>query len=395
MNDSSSNGIPVLVGLKGEAAQTLERISLDQKGEFNEAWLQELIHDNPSCLPISEIEPGLDRFVAICREMRTPRNGLIDNLLMTGKGDIAFVETKLFRNPEARRKVVAQTLDYATSLFEMSYDDFEKAVLKSTFSQQVKPSSLYETLEKALTPLKSEMPAEAAFVDAVTRNLRRGRALILIAGDGIREEAEGLLEGLHMHARFGFVFALIELGVFRMPDSSGRLLVRPRTLVKTSILRRPIVVFTDAKASKDRDQDLVAAETLSEENYWQKLEAKVPGARTALEKLIRQVEPLKVNPDFLKSLILRWDQPGLKPISLGQIASDGAIWTDNSPASYAKKLADAFNCDAHAFGKDGALTPYKNGRPLQLASVIDRLDAWVEPMRSFTSSMRDDDGRSG
>jgi len=39
-------------------------------------------------LPIAEIEPGLDVFAAICQEMPTPR-GYIDNLLMTGVGDVA------------------------------------------------------------------------------------------------------------------------------------------------------------------------------------------------------------------------------------------------------------------------------------------------------------------
>ena len=46
----------------------------------------------------------------ICREFRTP-HGYIDNLLMTLAGDIALVETKLFRNPEARRLVLVQVLD--------------------------------------------------------------------------------------------------------------------------------------------------------------------------------------------------------------------------------------------------------------------------------------------
>ena len=91
-----------------DGAHALERVPLTPAGmsAFDEGWLQRLIHDHPTCLPIGEIEPGLDPFTAICREMPTPR-GPVDNLLMTGAGDICIVETKLFRNPEARRKVVA------------------------------------------------------------------------------------------------------------------------------------------------------------------------------------------------------------------------------------------------------------------------------------------------
>ena len=121
-NDSGLNGAPFLVSPQG-VGQLLERIPLTPEGknDFDEAWLQRLIHENPACLPIGEIEPGLDPFTAICREMPTPR-GSLDNLLMTGRGDIAIVETKLFRNREARRQALAQALDYATMLFEMGYE---------------------------------------------------------------------------------------------------------------------------------------------------------------------------------------------------------------------------------------------------------------------------------
>ncbi len=65
-------------------------------------------------------------------ELRTP-HGYVDNLLMTGRGDIALVETKLFGTPQARRKVLAQVLDYAVGVFAMTYTEFERAVLASNF----------------------------------------------------------------------------------------------------------------------------------------------------------------------------------------------------------------------------------------------------------------------
>jgi hypothetical protein len=90
----------VLVELGGEGVP-LERVPLISGvlRQFDEAWLQNLVHTTPACLPISEIEPGLGRLVPIGREFPTP-HGPVDNLLMTPAGDIALVETKLFRNPE-------------------------------------------------------------------------------------------------------------------------------------------------------------------------------------------------------------------------------------------------------------------------------------------------------
>jgi hypothetical protein len=126
---SAADGIPLLIGAEGDT-QALERLPLtpEGRGVYDEAWLQRLIHQNPACLPTAEIEPALDSFSSACCEIPTQR-GFIDNLLMTGRGDIAIVEAKLFRNPEARRQALAQALDYSTCLFSMGYAEFEKAAL--------------------------------------------------------------------------------------------------------------------------------------------------------------------------------------------------------------------------------------------------------------------------
>jgi hypothetical protein len=141
-SDTTLTGSPALVEPGGEALP-LERIPLTHGvlGQFDEAWLQNLVHSTPSRLPISEIEPGLGRFTPICREFPTP-HGPIDNLLMTPSGDIALVETKLFRNPDARRLVLAQVLDYAMAVFRMDFALFEQAALRGLFSPAIMISAL-------------------------------------------------------------------------------------------------------------------------------------------------------------------------------------------------------------------------------------------------------------
>ena len=57
------------------------------------------------------------------------------------------------------------------------------------------PCSLF-----ALVAETGEAPDESAFIDAVTTNLRRGRMLIVAAGDGIRTETETLAGLLQSHA---------------------------------------------------------------------------------------------------------------------------------------------------------------------------------------------------
>jgi hypothetical protein len=386
--DQAINGAPIIVRA-GKPAVVLQPAleGIDEK------WLQRLIHENPTCLPLAEIEPSLGVFFSICREVPT-KSGYIDNLLMSGSGDIALVETKLFKNPEARRQAVAQILDYATAIFAMGYSQFEKNVLSGSFSPSEKPKSLYEALPEA------DKRPEAEFIDAVSDNLRNGRAVLLIAGNGIRREAENLLEGMNAHARFGFTFALVELGVFRMPDNEGYL-VRPRTLAKTAIVQRTIVEVVGADVSVKEEHPPVP-ESLSSTQYWDALEKSTPGARAALEALIVAAEPLGIYPDFLATLNLKWDRPGAKPVNLGYIQKHGGIWIDASywfappdlAEAYAQDLAKIFGGEVKTFSKGGGRSIYLHDRPLRIRDILNRAGDWLPAMQRFIAAISMHDASS-
>lgn len=211
--------------ITGDASSPLQRERVGgAKGRHDEQWLQRLIHKHPSCLPMDQIEPGLSSLVPVCMELPLS-SGYLDNLMMTPEGDIVIVEVKRFQNPQARREVVAQALDYATSLFGMNYTELEQAVLRSDFGQARKPTQLYDLFSDA------ETLDEAAFIDAVNMNLKNGRIVVLVVGDGIKSEAEDLANGLQSHAGFHFTFALIELAIFNAV-SDDELLVVPSVLAK-------------------------------------------------------------------------------------------------------------------------------------------------------------------
>lgn len=399
--DPDATGIPVLVGPEGEGKR-LDRVPLvpGSQAIFDEAWLQRLIHGNPECLPIAEIEPGLEQFRAICREMPTP-HGPIDNLLMTPEGDIAIVETKLFRNPEARRRVLAQALDYAVALFGMDYATFEKAVLGGTFAPRPKPASLYEACTSP------EQPREDVFVDAVVRNLRRGRILILIAGDGIRSETELLLGNLPAFANFHFTLALVELAVFRLPGSE-QLLIRPRTLARTqTVVKRYAFDLAPAAVAASAIPSLIAtaesAGSLSADAFWQALQERAGAVQPALEQLIQAAEPLGVYPEYLRSLNLKWDRPAEgNPVNLGYIQRNGTLWTDAAawwaPRELAKRYVEevcvVLGCDMHEMPHGRSWMPYRNGKPVRVQAVLDRLPDWIGPMQRFVAAVAAHDSRS-
>ena len=111
----------------------LEQLTLTMSGEgsFNEAQIQAFVHEHPECLPVTEIDPVFVSPVSVCRELNTMA-GPIDNLLITPSGLPIIVECKLWRNPEGRREVVGQILDYAKELSRWSSSDLQREVAKRT-----------------------------------------------------------------------------------------------------------------------------------------------------------------------------------------------------------------------------------------------------------------------
>ena len=195
-----TSGSPVLIS-SGGACPKLERIIL-AAGTHDEAWLQKLIFEHPQILPIAQIEPGFGRPVPVAREVACG-HGYIDDLYLTPAGEIILIETKLWRNVQARREVVAQALDYVSALMSMGYEAFEAAVLKARAGEETR---LYDLIAD-----EGEALDEAPFVDAVAQNLARGRMLVIALVDGIRQEAEALATLLQSHAGALFTFALVEL----------------------------------------------------------------------------------------------------------------------------------------------------------------------------------------
>ena len=95
----------------GASDLALRPVSLASGGR-SEAWLRDFLLAHPSVLPTAAIDPAYADPIPVCRELRTPA-GPLDCLFATRFGGLVVVECKLWRNPQARREVVGQILDYA------------------------------------------------------------------------------------------------------------------------------------------------------------------------------------------------------------------------------------------------------------------------------------------
>ncbi|QTA87508.1 hypothetical protein [Desulfonema magnum] len=195
---------------------------------YNEAWLQNLLRTRPDILPIADIDPVYWPMIPIGYEVSTD-TGRIDNLFISHSGHVILVETKLWQNPEAKRKVVAQAIDYASSLSGWTYNELNIAAKKYLKKYETTESDLADWVEKQLGPPAGGKPA---FIAKVTENLQAGRFLTVIVSDKIRAPVFKMADYLNNYPNLGIKFALIELkGYWTETDANWPLLIVPRIAI--------------------------------------------------------------------------------------------------------------------------------------------------------------------
>jgi hypothetical protein len=240
------HSIPVLISADNTSTIPLTKVlrggSAETRG-YDEEFVKQLVLKHPEILPIPEIDPTCPTPVPICDELPTGA-GPVDIFMLTKSGMPVLVECKLWANPQARREVVGQILDYAKDLQRWSYEDLQRAAAERVRKDGF---SLFEETTRESIGLD-----EQTFVDSVTRNLRDGRCLLLVVGDGIREGVEAISEYLTGSGALQFSFGLVELPVFSTP--AGDRLVTPRTLAKTSVIGRYVIAVESGHSASISEQ---------------------------------------------------------------------------------------------------------------------------------------------
>ena len=122
---------PLILNSLDDLGRRLARIDVTPNDPRNEAWLQMLLYSHPELLPVDEFDDFFSPPIPIGREVVTDR-GPIDDLFVSPFGGITVVETKLWKNPEKHRTVVAQVIDYAKELATWDYDRLCQAILASS-----------------------------------------------------------------------------------------------------------------------------------------------------------------------------------------------------------------------------------------------------------------------
>lgn len=226
----------VVVKENGRAEQ-LNRIPF-MTGSFNEAWLQELLAENPCIIPSGDVGSEFSPLICIGREVPVgsgETQGYIDNLYITPTGNIVIVETKLFRNQEARRTVVAQIIDYAKELQKWDADKIESVAADYFYRTK---GQAYRLIDIMANECYLTLSDESRLTDNINRNLSSASFLLMIVGDGIRTGVQQLADFLNENTAMSFHLALAEMEVYQ---SGNDIIVIPNLLTKTDVIERFIV----------------------------------------------------------------------------------------------------------------------------------------------------------
>jgi hypothetical protein len=234
---------PFVINEAGET-ENFSRVSFGSG--FQESWLQKILFETPQSLPLAEIDPAYQQVCPLCLEMNTG-SGPIDIVYITPHGRLVIVEIKLWRNPDARRKVVGQILDYAKELTRWTYSDLQREVSRRT---GIKGNAPYTILSKQIDGIQ-----EAAFVDGVSQCLKNGDFMLIIAGDGIRQDAQGIVQFLQEAGNLRFVLALLEVADYKH-SQKDYYIIQPRTLVKTQQVDRAMATHVNSDSPvPDRESE--------------------------------------------------------------------------------------------------------------------------------------------
>ncbi len=235
-----------IVSPHGEV-ERLSRLPFMQSG-YNEAWLQDILANNPALIPSSDFGDEFSSLILLGEEVPVgsgDTQGYIDNLYVTPSGNIVIVETKLFRNQESRRTVVAQIIDYAKELQKWDCQKLDAVAEEYYYKKEGQAYKVFDLMTR-FGHLKFE--DEGRFTDRANKSLSEAKFLLLIIGDGIRSSVQQLAEFLNDNTNLPFRLGLVEMEMYK---SGNDIIIVPNILAKTAIIERTVISFSDGIQDAD------------------------------------------------------------------------------------------------------------------------------------------------
>jgi len=167
--------------IEGDKVTPLDKTKFTEEGK-----LQDYLEKYPSLIPLSDIVEGASALLCIGREVGAGP-GAIDLLFIDKDGLLTVVETKLAKNPEARRTVIGQIIEYASYVSQWTADDVHRIANEYLSKSEKVPSNYRGTLDEVMGKLSGEEFSFDDFRANIEQNLKNGRIRCIIAVDELVE----------------------------------------------------------------------------------------------------------------------------------------------------------------------------------------------------------------
>ena len=255
-----SDALRRLVHLSAEELAQVENVEPLEEAPFElEENLQKLVADYPALLDGRQIASHAPRrWLLVTREQGiadisdSGARWAIDHLLVDQDAVPTLVEVKRGSNPEVRRKVVGQMLEYAAhAVRTWKANDLRQSFEQTWQDADGGPDAKLEAFLRHDSPPKDELEADRQigadeFWDAVATNLAARKLRLLFVADAIPVELERIVEFLNEQMS-GIEVLGVEIKRFQSQSSETFV---PRVIGQHAKMGRPSYA-SRRKVSKD------------------------------------------------------------------------------------------------------------------------------------------------
>ena len=161
---------------------------------LKEETLHKVLMRNPKLVPATDL--GFGEVVTVGYESHLPSAGRADLVLLDEQGHLCIVEVKKAGNPDTRR-VIAQLLDYASALWGLTINEFERCVTRHRLNDN---RSLREFIADELVPGSGGAEAQAEtqeVIEALSETLQAGEFSLVVAAPTIPTGVQRVIEYLN------------------------------------------------------------------------------------------------------------------------------------------------------------------------------------------------------
>jgi ElaB/YqjD/DUF883 family membrane-anchored ribosome-binding protein len=167
-----------------------------------EEILQKNIAQVPDLISLETVSDEPISFLTIGQEWPAG-TGRADIVLVGSDAILTIVETKLSRNPEARREVIAQLLEYAAYLSEWTIYEIQSRAEEYFLSEKAPSDCLGKSFDDVLAAfLEDSDESIESFKGEIEENLRRGRLRLIVGVDEVGEQAQKIVTFVNAYSSF-------------------------------------------------------------------------------------------------------------------------------------------------------------------------------------------------